>query len=286
MMAIGNKGYHFRHSSALVRAYEVEQENGAMSEQHRRQLDEHGYVLLPVVIDNTLVNKLAAHIETLFKSEGDLAGSEFKQEPGARRLANLVGKGAVFWDLLTHRDVLPLVEHVLSDSVKLSSLNARSADPRRTDPQPLHCDMGALPDQLGDWVCNVVWMLDDFTPDNGPLRVVPGSHRWNQLPQDVHNDPVSDHEQQVILTGSAGSVIVMNAHLWHGGMANHTAKPRTAVHAFYCRRDKPQQQYQRLLLPDDVIATLPPKLRELLAIDDPLNDQLARLQVQQSGFLK
>ncbi|HQU45433.1 MAG TPA: phytanoyl-CoA dioxygenase family protein, partial [Pirellulales bacterium] len=132
---------------------------------------------------------------------------------------------------------------------------------------------------------NVVWMLDDFTESNGALRVVPGSHCFNRLPQDVLGDPLADHPQQCLVTGAAGSVIVMNAHLWHGGMANRTPHPRTAVHAFYCRRDKPQQQYQQQLLDADLQAALPPALRKLLALDDALNDELCRQNVVRSGFL-
>jgi hypothetical protein len=48
----------------------------------------------------------------------------------------------------------------------------------------------------------------------------------------------------------------MNAHLWHGGTANRTSRPRLAMHAFYCRRDKPQQQYQKKLLRPEVQASL------------------------------
>jgi ectoine hydroxylase-related dioxygenase (phytanoyl-CoA dioxygenase family) len=145
--------------------------------------------------------------------------------------------------------------------------------------------MGALPDERGAWVCNTVWMLDDFTEQNGALRVVSGSHRWNRLPQGEMADPRADHPQQTIVTGPAGSVIVMNAHLWHGGMANRTSAPRTAVHAFYCRRDKPQQQYQKRLLDADLQAALPAELRELLALDDALNDELASGAFARSGFL-
>lgn len=250
-----------------------------------RQLDGLGYVVLPDVIGLPMVDKLLSSIESSFSIEGDRAGSEFKQEPGTRRLANLVAKSSVFWDLITHPRIHPLVEHVLGNSVKLSSLNARSVNSHWNRPQPLHCDMGALPDSKGNWVCNVVWMLDDFTADNGPLRVIPGSHRWHELPQDVLDDPFDDHDQQVILTGTAGSAIVMNAHLWHGGMANHTSESRTAVHAFFCRRDKPQQQFQKQLLPNDIQDMLPPKLRDILAIDDELNDRLAEFEAPRSGFL-
>jgi ectoine hydroxylase-related dioxygenase (phytanoyl-CoA dioxygenase family) len=78
----------------------------------------------------------------------------------------------------------------------------------------------------------------------------------------------------------------MNAHLWHGGTANRTNHSRTAVHAFYARRDKPQQQYQKQLLRPETQAVLSPELRELLALDDPLNDQVTTQAVRRSGFLK
>jgi hypothetical protein len=250
-----------------------------------RRLDERGYVLLPGVMRSNLLGRLRTKVEQLFALEGDAAGSEFKMEPGARRLANLVNKGSVFRQIILHLGVFPFVEHVLGGSVKLSSLNARSVRPNWTEPQPLHCDMGALPDQRGAWVCNTVWMLDEFTPANGALRVVPGSHRWGRLPQEALSDPLDDHPQQCLITGPAGSVIVMNAHLWHGGMANHTPQFRTAVHAFYCRRDKPQQQYQKQLLDGELQESLSPELRELLALDDETNDALAAREFVRSGFL-
>jgi hypothetical protein len=250
-----------------------------------RQLDDLGYVLLPNVMEPGLQSRLRDGVEQLFAAEGEAAGAEFKTEPGARRLANLVNKGCVFREIIAHAAILPLVEHVLQGSVKLSSLNARSVDPHSDRPQPLHCDMGAAPDKRGPWVCNTVWMLDDFTECNGALRLVPGSHRWNRLPQDVLEDPLAEHPRQSLVTGAAGSVIVMNAHLWHGGMANRTAYPRTAVHAFYCRRDKPQQQYQKQLLAADLQAALPPQLRELLALDDESNGDLANQTLTRSGFL-
>lgn len=255
-----------------------------LGNEETRQLNELGYVLLPSLMTADLLSRLRESVSRQFALEGNAAGQEFKTELGAKRLANLVNKGPVFREIIVHSTVLPLVEHVLG-SVKLSSLNARTTEPYGDRPQPLHCDMGAIADERGPWVCNTVWMLDNFTSDNGPLRVVPGSHRWGRLPQEVLSDPLADHPQQKLITGPAGSVIVMNAHLWHGGMANRTPRPRTAVHAFYCRRDKPQQQYQKQLLDADLQVSLTPQLRELLALDDPLNDELAGQTFAKSGFL-
>jgi hypothetical protein len=58
------------------------------------------------------------------------------------------------------------------------------------------------------------------------------------------------------------------------------------MHAFYCRRDKPQQQYQKQRLRPEVQAGLPGDLRELLALDDPLNDDLSANVTVRSGFMK
>ena len=74
--------------------------------------------------------------------------------------------------------------------------------------------------------------------------------------------------------------------MWHGGTANRTSAPRLAMHGFYCRSDKPQQQYQKQLLRPDVQRGLGPELRELLALDDPMNDALSSVVAVRSGFLK
>jgi hypothetical protein len=252
----------------------------------KRRLDDDGFAVLPGYIEPRLLDALRERIERLYSEEGDAAGAEFKQEPGSRRLANLVDKGDVFLEPLAARDVLELVRHVLGGEIKLSSMNARSVNPHCPNCQPLHADMGAIADERGSWVCNTVWLMDDFTPENGSLRAIPGSHRLGRLPQDALDDPTAAHPDEVLITGRAGDVFVMNAHLWHGGTANRTARPRTALHVFFCRRDKPQQQYQKQLVRPDVQAKLSPELRELLALDDPLNDRLSAEVVTRSGFLK
>jgi hypothetical protein len=258
----------------------------SLTESDKHQLDENGFLVLPGFMENSLLLRLRERIEQLFAEEGEAAGAEFKPEPGCRRLANLVAKGDVFQNVIASPQLLPYIRHVLGPQIKLSSLNARSVNPDGDRGQPLHADMSAVADEHGYWVCNSVWMLDDFTADNGALRVVPGSQRWRRLPQQELADPCADHPGQELVTGKAGSVVVVNAHAWHAGTANRTAAPRTAVHAFYCRRDKPQQQYQKRLLPPSLQQTLSAELRDLLALDDPLNDRLSTETTVRSGFLK
>jgi hypothetical protein len=58
------------------------------------------------------------------------------------------------------------------------------------------------------------------------------------------------------------------------------------VHAFYCRRDKPQQQFQKQLLDAELQTSLSSNLRQLLALDDPINDEISAAPTTRSGFLK
>jgi ectoine hydroxylase-related dioxygenase (phytanoyl-CoA dioxygenase family) len=87
-----------------------------------------------------------------------------------------------------------------------------------------------------------------YTPDNGALRLVPGSRRRGRLPRQGLADPLADHPGEVLVTGRAGTVVVRNAHAWHAGTAHRAGRPRASLHAFSCRRDRPRQQYQKRLL--------------------------------------
>lgn len=258
----------------------------SITDAQRKQLEDVGYVVMPNLMTPGYLSQLQDAVADQYRAEGDQAGSEFKQEAGCKRLANLVNKGEVFRELIVHPIILSGVAAVLGTEFKLSSLNAREVKAHHDGVQPLHADMAAIADERGPWVCNTIWLMDDFTSENGAPRIVPGSHRFGQLPQEVLDDVSAPHPDEVLITGKAGTVVVMNAHAWHGGTGNRTAKTRTAIHAFYARSDKPQQQYQRQLLDQDLQSELSPQLRQLLALDDPENDRLSGADVVRSGFMK
>src|SRR4029079_16700197 len=100
----------------------------AISTDEALQLDEIGFLVLPGFF-NDLLAPLQSRIEEIFAAEGDRAGSEFRQEPGCRRLANLVDKGDIFQQVVAHPRLMPYLRHVLGDQFKLSSLNVRSVNP-------------------------------------------------------------------------------------------------------------------------------------------------------------
>jgi ectoine hydroxylase-related dioxygenase (phytanoyl-CoA dioxygenase family) len=216
-----------------------------LSDADRTQLDEQGFLKIPDVLSTEQLTAICDRLDAILAAEGEDAGKEVHQEPGTDRMANLVNKGAVFDIFYTEPKVLAAISHVLGGDLKLSSLNARFAKPGE-GLQSLHADWGRL-GTPGDWqVCNSIWLLDDFTPENGATRAVPGSHRWgSRLPGDDMPDPSAPHPEEALLLAPAGTVFVFNSHTWHGGTLNRTAQRRRACHSYFTRRGNGQQLDQR-----------------------------------------
>ena len=151
----------------------------------------------------------------------------------------LINKGRVFQDMLLHSGVRNIVDHALGNDYLLSSHSANIAKPGgvpmrlHTDqwwmPMPTHADRTHLPagsitreqtdepDTASIWprvVINVVWMIGDFTAENGGTRIVPGSHLWGRRPDNPDDNAI----ETVALEGPAGhSWIPRRTHLARHG---------------------------------------------------------------------
>lgn len=237
----------------------------SLSLAEKDQLDRDGFLPLPGLLTADQIAQLILRTDDLIAAEGEAAGQEVHQEPGTTRLADLVNKDAVFEVCFTHPRVLAAISHVLGGSLKLSSLNYRAALPG-FGLQGLHADWGGAV-QPGDYsVCNSIWLLDDFTESNGATRIVPGSHRSGQVPRDALADPAAPHPEEVLLTAPAGTVVIFNSHTWHGGTLNRTGRPRRALHAYFTRRNLPQQLDQKAYLRPETYARLGPAARFVLDV--------------------
>ena len=228
-----------------------------------QRLDRDGYAPLPGVLTGEQLGCIRARLAELTAAEGAEAGREVHQEAGTDRLSDLVNKDPMFEVCFTDPRVLACVAHVLGD-FKLSSLNSRAALPGR-GLQGMHAEGG--PVGLGPYqVCNSIWLLDDFTPDNGATRVVPGSHRLTVSVRDAMDDTSAPHPDEVKLTAPAGTVVVFNSHLWHGGTLNRAGRPRRALHSYFTRRANGQQLDQRKYIRPETLARLSPAARFILDV--------------------
>ncbi|MCC7358478.1 MAG: phytanoyl-CoA dioxygenase family protein [Anaerolineales bacterium] len=236
-----------------------------LSPDEKTCLDQNGYLPLPNILSAEQVAYLGRRTDELAALEGADAGKEVHQEAGTTRLSDLVNKDPVFEVCFTHPRVLAAISHVLRGDLKLSSLNYRAALPG-SGLQGLHADWGGAVAPGDYYVCNSIWLLDDFTAFNGATRVVPGSNRSGQLPKDVMPDPAQPHPSEVILTAPAGTVVIFNSHTWHGGTLNRTDRPRRGLHSYFTRRDQPQQLDQKAYLRPETYARLSPAARFILDV--------------------
>lgn len=89
--------------------------------------------------------------------------------------------------------------------------------------QGLHRDLSAQ--RPGDTV-NALAFFDDFGPENGATRLIPGSHRpaSDEPPLDLNDESLC-----VQLAGAAGDILVFDADLLHAGSLNPTGARRRSI---------------------------------------------------------
>ncbi|HEX7163404.1 MAG TPA: phytanoyl-CoA dioxygenase family protein [Trebonia sp.] len=237
---------------------------GSIDDETRERLDRDGYAPLPGVLTDSQLTVMRARLGDLLAAEGERAGLEVHQEAGADRLADLVNKDPVFDVCFTDPRLLACIAHVLGE-FKLSSLNFRAALPGY-GLQGLHTEGKPVTDPAAYQVCNSIWLLDDFTADNGATRVVPGSHRSGRAPGEVMSDVRAAHPGEVLLLAPAGTVVVFNSHLWHGGTVNRSTAPRRALHSYFTRRGNSQQLNQGKYIRQETLSRLDPAARFVLDV--------------------
>ena len=218
---------------------------------------------------------------------GQIRADAFKQSAGGvnQRVWMLVNKGQIFCDMLAHKQVRKIVDHALGNAYLLSSHGANIAKPGgvamrlHTDqwwmPMPTTPDQTQLPagsitrektDQTSPtfiWprvVINVIWMIGDFTKENGGTRVVPGSHLWGRRPDNIQDNQI----ETVAATGPAGTVMFLDGRTWHGTGANTSDQLRWGILTTFCGPQfRPQANFTLGTLPE-VLKTASPDLLSLL----------------------
>jgi ectoine hydroxylase-related dioxygenase (phytanoyl-CoA dioxygenase family) len=150
-----------------------------------------------------------------------------------------------FESLTRHPRLLSVLQALLGPAVRLhgSKLNLKS--PRYGSPVEWHQDWAFYP-HTNDDLLAVGIMLDDATPDNGPLLIVPGSHRGPIFDHHLDGyfcgavDPAAirgEVARAVPLTGRAGSMSFHHVRLLHGSAQNVSPLPRALLLFEYAAAD-------------------------------------------------
>ncbi len=248
-------------------------------------IDAFGYGLLANALSAAQTAALRARLEEQAAAERKIGAAYRDAGLGGagvnQRLYFLVNKGRVFRNLLKHRRARELVRHILGDEYLLSSFTANIANPGgivqpHTDqwwmPPPTYpgktvvrpgsmtrekargAHMGGeatagLPMIPPAVACNVMWMLTDFTEENGATCVAPGSHLLGRQP-----DPELDSEiGWVPAAAPAGTAMIFEGRLWHSTGANRGTTPRLGVLNYFCAPQFRQQENLTLGVSQEVL---------------------------------
>lgn len=235
---------------------------GSGFDDHARRIAEQGWTVVPDAIEPDLIAAIADDLDRL---EHDLDVGPCRnafEGHNTVRIYNLLVHGENFQRIPVHPAILPIVERVLDRGCLISSLSSIAIDPGETA-QPIHAD-----DQLINLdkphkplVCNTMWAITDFTEANGATRLVPGTHLAGTNPNPF------EHHDTIAAEMTAGSVLVWNGSLWHGGGANTTDTRRVGIAMNYCAGFLRQQENQQLGIPTDVVAGFEPRLQQLVGYD-------------------
>jgi ectoine hydroxylase-related dioxygenase (phytanoyl-CoA dioxygenase family) len=238
-----------------------------------QQLDSDGYVIIPSLLPPTQVrairDALAPYLQREKMGRNDFEGYD------SERVYALLAKSPVFGELAAHPLVLDVCEQVLGPNFMLSACLAINTHPGE-NAQPLHFDDSfyRVPRPRPAYGVSAFWAIDDFTADNGPTEIIPGSHKWggdapigaNFYDAFVNGKtvPVEDHPdlQQVIMP--AGSLMLTPGTLWHRGGANNSQASRLAITPQYCVAWGRQMESMLLSVPPHVVVQYPERIQQLL----------------------
>jgi len=268
--------------------------------EERRQLDDNGFYIRTGVFSAAECAAMAEEFDRLHAAEGpDKGGHEVHVEPGAPRVSNIFNKTTAYDKCLEIKPFLAASQHMLGE-FKLHGANLRNPEKGKGH-QNLHVD---VPKKFDDdwWVSNAIICFDDMTADNGPTRVVPGSHKWQPINVPAVNrgdwepGPLTKEEKarvpgdlaatypgEVRVEAPKGSVIIVNSSLWHGGTVNTSGNKRRVLHLTYTRRDLPQQLVQRQYLTEALYKRMSPAQRFLMDIEPIAALEAAQLKSAGAG---
>jgi ectoine hydroxylase-related dioxygenase (phytanoyl-CoA dioxygenase family) len=227
------------------------------------EVEANGICVVPDFISAELLAKIRADLDRLNHGERDRGVAFLESEGVNQRVFNLVNKGEIFEEIAQHPDVMGIVNKLLSGDFILSGFSSNTTGPGGEE-MMLHSDSGYVPPPHPESLlsANAIWMIDDFTEENGGTRYVPGSHKLRTNP-----DPQKTYET-IPLVGKAGSIAFLHGYTWHKTGNNVSPSSyRRALFAYYVRPFLRVQENHIVSVRQEVWRRASPALRHLLGGD-------------------
>ena len=175
----------------------------------------------------------------------DLQPGHSSDVPGLRRIQSPEEISEVFADVMRNGRSVDMCAELIGQGIRFHHGKVNSKLPGTATKVNFHQDFPFEP-MTNDDMITCLLFIDDVTLENGPLEVVPGTHKgplyshWHNgtFTGTVSDEILAEHEDKIIrCTGKAGSVCLMHASLLHGSAPNLSNKSRTLYISTYYAED-------------------------------------------------
>ena len=175
----------------------------------------------------------------------DLQPGHSSDVPGLRRIQSPEEISEVFADVMRNGRSVDMCAELIGQGIRFHHGKVNSKLPGTATKVNFHQDFPFEP-MTNDDMITCLLFIDDVTLENGPLEVVPGTHKgplyshWHNgiFTGSVSDEILAEHEDKIIrCTGKAGSVCLMHASLLHGSAPNLSNKSRTLYISTYYAED-------------------------------------------------
>ncbi len=224
------------------------------------QLGSAGFVIIPGPVAPERMSSFAGAYDAAMSS-GDAL--DLKVGSSTTRRYDFVNRDAEFDDVYIYPPLLDACRQIIRAPFKLSTTLGRILRPHSAA-QSLHVDIARDSEDLP--MAAFILMIDEFRPDNGAPRFVPGSHLWPGAPKDAMPDCQADFAGQVLASGPAGSLIIFNGSIWHSHTANASDQPRRSIQGYFVRREARSGIDLPSRMRPETLARISPLARYVLAL--------------------
>jgi ectoine hydroxylase-related dioxygenase (phytanoyl-CoA dioxygenase family) len=175
----------------------------------------------------------------------DLEPGHGPATPALRRVSSPIEVSAAYYDVMAKSRMVEAVADLIGPNVKLHHTKINSKLPRTATKVEWHQDFPFTPHSNDD-VVTALLMVDEVTDENGPLEVLPGSHKgpieslWHEGRFTGAVDRATTErclQNAIRCTGPAGAVCLMHTRLLHGSAPNGSDAARTLFITVYSAED-------------------------------------------------
>ena len=245
----------------------------------KKEFDVNGFCVINGFIsdkDSQELRELIVDMAEFEKNNGEGYFYPFDKDGLTQRVWNLTNKSSRFRELLVMDELSEIMNYIFRRPTShqlfhLSSFQANILYPGASR-QKLHVDT-PFPEPLPPWPAkaNSIWLLDDFTGDNGATEIVPGSHTKSLKPTKEDDKNL----EYIKALAPKGSVLFTHGNLWHRAGANGSKRPRIGLlcsfAASYMREIASEEDQSMIILPE-VKSDASKRLSAILGIGHGIKD--------------